>query len=113
MCKHCFKLQLQDVEEDGAVLFCSVLFYLQIVEEGPVTIAPADVLLKLEHGARQLAKCVGYVGAATVEYLYSMDTQEVFFLELNPRLQVSEPLLVYHRCTQSAQGVPRFQPNHF
>lgn len=42
----------------------------------------------LEQGARRLAKCVNYVGAATVEYLYSMDTGEYYFLELNPRLQV-------------------------
>lgn len=43
---------------------------------------------QLEQGARRLAKCVSYVGAATVEYLYSMDTGEYYFLELNPRLQV-------------------------
>lgn len=42
----------------------------------------------LEQAARRLAKCVNYVGAATVEYLYSMDTGEYYFLELNPRLQV-------------------------
>jgi len=53
-----------------------------------VSIAPTAVLRQLEDGARQLAQCVGYVGAATVEYLYSMETQEVYFLELNPRLQV-------------------------
>ncbi|KAI8021182.1 Acetyl-CoA carboxylase 1 [Camellia lanceoleosa] len=42
---------------------------------------------KLEQAARRLAKCVNYVGAATVEYLYSMDTGEYYFLELNPQLQ--------------------------
>lgn len=45
---------------------------------------------KLEQAARRLAKCVNYVGAATVEYLYSMDTGEYYFLELNPRLQVGD-----------------------
>jgi acetyl-CoA carboxylase/biotin carboxylase 1 len=47
-----------------------------------------DTVKKLEQAARRLAKCVNYVGAATVEYLYSMETGEYYFLELNPRLQV-------------------------
>ena len=42
----------------------------------------------MEQCARALAKSVGYVGAATVEYLYCLESKEYFFLELNPRLQV-------------------------
>ena len=61
----------------------------QIIEEGPITVAPLETVKKLEQAARRLAKSVNYVGAATVEYLYSMETGEYFFLELNPRLQVS------------------------
>ncbi|CAA6665069.1 unnamed protein product [Spirodela intermedia] len=64
----------------------------KIIEEGPITIAPYETVKELEQGARRLAKCVGYVGAATVEYLYSMDTGEYYFLELNPRLQVEHPV---------------------
>ncbi|XP_071722600.1 acetyl-CoA carboxylase 1-like [Rutidosis leptorrhynchoides] len=64
----------------------------KIIEEGPITVAPWETVKKLEQAARRLAKCVNYVGAATVEYLYSMDTGEYYFLELNPRLQVEHPV---------------------
>jgi len=45
----------------------------QIIEEGPITVAAPDTVKELEQAARRLAKCVQYVGAATVEYLYSME----------------------------------------
>lgn len=64
----------------------------KIVEEGPVSKAPAETLREMERCARALARAVGYVGAATVEYLYSLGTGEFFFLELNPRLQVEHPV---------------------
>ncbi|EOA39468.1 hypothetical protein CARUB_v10008063mg [Capsella rubella] len=64
----------------------------KIIEEGPITVAPQETVKKLEQAARRLAKSVNYVGAATVEYLYSMDTGEYYFLELNPRLQVEHPV---------------------
>ncbi|AQK42637.1 acetyl-coenzyme A carboxylase1, partial [Zea mays] len=64
----------------------------KIIEEGPVTVAPRETVKALEQAARRLAKAVGYVGAATVEYLYSMETGEYYFLELNPRLQVEHPV---------------------
>ena len=46
----------------------------------------------METCARALARSVGYVGAATVEYLYHLDSQTYCFLELNPRLQVEHPV---------------------
>ncbi|KAJ3673764.1 hypothetical protein LUZ60_005756 [Juncus effusus] len=64
----------------------------KIIEEGPITVAPQSTIVELEQAARRLAKAVGYVGAATVEYLYSMETGEYYFLELNPRLQVEHPV---------------------
>ena len=39
----------------------------------------------MERCARALARSVGYQGAATVEYLYAMEEQKYYFLELNPR----------------------------
>ena len=64
----------------------------KIVEEGPVTVAPPDMLAHMEKCARSLARSVKYVGAATVEYLYAMEDDEYCFLELNPRLQVEHPV---------------------
>lgn len=39
-----------------------------------------------------LSDQVGYCNAGTVEYLYSLDDKNFFFLELNPRLQVEHPV---------------------
>lgn len=47
-----------------------------------------DALRDMERCARALAQSVGYVGAATVEYLYLIEEGKYCFLELNPRLQV-------------------------
>ncbi|GIM14327.1 hypothetical protein Vretimale_17212, partial [Volvox reticuliferus] len=87
---------LCDMNGNVASLFsrdCSVQRrHQKIVEEGPVTAAPQHVLRDMERCARALARLVGYVGAATVEYLYCIDEQKYYFLELNPRLQVEHPV---------------------
>lgn len=64
----------------------------KIVEEGPISAAPLETVKEMERCARALARAVGYVGAATVEYLYSMEDGGYYFLELNPRLQVEHPV---------------------
>ncbi len=58
---------------------------------------------------------IGYQGAGTVEYLYNADTDDFFFLELNPRLQVEHPVtegitLVNMPATQLqvAMGIPLY-----
>ncbi|KAI9483961.1 MAG: acetyl-CoA carboxylase [Benjaminiella poitrasii] len=63
----------------------------KIIEEAPVTIARADVFEQMEKAAVRLGKLVGYVSAGTVEYLYSHQDDQFYFLELNPRLQVEHP----------------------
>ncbi|KAJ4893341.1 Acetyl-CoA carboxylase [Raphanus sativus] len=70
----------------------------KIIEEGPITVAPQETIKKLEQAARRLGS-VNYVGAATVEYLYSMDTIEFYFLELN-HFSYSRHLEVQLLCDQ-------------
>ena len=72
----------------------------KIIEEAPVSIAPAEVFQEMERAAVKLAAMVGYVSAGTVEYLYS-EEDGFFFLELNPRLQVFK-LLVPPYCVVSS-----------
>eukprot|EP00892_Ulva_mutabilis_P004884 jgi/Ulvmu1/2768/UM014_0226.1 len=64
----------------------------KIIEEGPATIATPGMVQEMEACARRLASSVGYVGAATVEFLYVLQEKRFYFLELNPRLQVEHPV---------------------
>ena len=71
--------------------------FQKIFEEGPPTkpsggIAQPDIFADMELKAKKLVQNIGYVGAGTVEYLYDAKTDEYFFLELNPRLQVEHPV---------------------
>jgi acetyl-CoA carboxylase/biotin carboxylase 1 len=63
----------------------------KIIEEAPVTIAKPPTFKKMEQAAVRLGRLVGYVSAGTVEYLYSYEDDQFYFLELNPRLQVEHP----------------------
>ncbi|KAI0181126.1 acetyl-CoA carboxylase [Hypoxylon sp. FL1284] len=63
----------------------------KIIEEAPVTIAKSPTFKGMEEAAVRLGRLVGYVSAGTVEYLYSHEDDQFYFLELNPRLQVEHP----------------------
>lgn len=63
---------------------------MKIIEEGPITVAPQDTLKRREQATSRLAKLINYVGSATVEYLYSMETDDYYFLELKPLLQIDQ-----------------------
>ena len=66
--------------------------FQKIFEEGPPTIAKRDIFRQMELSAQRLTQSIGYIGAGTVEYLYNVATDEYYFLELNPRLQVEHPV---------------------
>lgn len=93
---------LADMHGNVCSLFtrdCSVQRrHQKIVEEGPAVAASQELLQDMERCARALARSVGYVGAATVEYLYCIEEQKYYFLELNPRLQVCATVVCHVSC---------------
>ena len=72
---------------------CSVQRKQQkIVEESGSTLL-TDALRDAAFGhARALADDVGYVGAGTVEFIFDLDAQQIYFMEMNARLQVEHPV---------------------
>ncbi|MFH5824592.1 acetyl/propionyl/methylcrotonyl-CoA carboxylase subunit alpha [Georgenia sp. AZ-5] len=62
----------------------------KVVEEAPAPTISAAVRQIVTESAVRLAGRVGYVGAGTVEFLVA--GEEVFFLEMNTRLQVEHPV---------------------
>ena len=71
---------------------CSVQRRQQkVLEESPSPAVDPDLRARLGAWALSLAAAVGYVGAGTCEFLLT-DRGDVFFLEMNTRLQVEHPV---------------------
>ncbi|MFE7196241.1 acetyl/propionyl/methylcrotonyl-CoA carboxylase subunit alpha [Microbacterium oxydans] len=65
----------------------------KVIEEAPSAGIPADTRERLLSAAVLAAESVSYVGAGTVEFLVDADApDEVFFIEMNTRLQVEHPV---------------------
>lgn len=64
----------------------------KVVEETPCPVLPNATRLAMAAVAVQAAEAVGYVGAGTIEFLFSQASGEFYFLEMNTRLQVEHPI---------------------
>jgi len=64
----------------------------KIIEETPPVGLPEEMLKGMEEAARRLITAAEYVGAGTVEYLYDLNRNEYYFMEVNTRLQVEHPI---------------------
>jgi acetyl-CoA carboxylase, biotin carboxylase subunit len=64
----------------------------KVWEEAPAFGLSPSVRAALTESAVALAKSVRYRGAGTVEYLYDVDTQDFYFIEVNTRIQVEHPV---------------------
>src|SRR5258708_1023598 len=71
----------------------------KVVEVAPAANLPAGIRSELCAAAVQLARKANYRNAGTVEFLYDVDSQKWFFIEVNPRIQVE------HTVTEMARGI--------
>ncbi len=71
----------------------------KVVEAAPAENLSRKLRSELCEAAVSIARSVGYVNAGTVEFLVDAETEEWFFIEVNPRIQVE------HTVTEMVTGV--------
>jgi acetyl/propionyl-CoA carboxylase alpha subunit len=64
----------------------------KVVEEAPAPDLSEAMREYLRDAAIALGKAVRYESAGTVEFVYDVDRQQPYFLEVNTRLQVEHPV---------------------
>ena len=87
---------LRDVHGNSKVLGlrdCSVQRDKQkILEESDSTMLPEELRDAVLRHTAAIADEVGYVGAGTVEFIFDLKSNAVYFMEMNTRLQVEHPV---------------------
>jgi acetyl/propionyl-CoA carboxylase alpha subunit/acetyl-CoA carboxylase beta subunit len=71
----------------------------KVIEESESTLLPAELGKSVMNHAAEIAKAINYVGAGTVEFIFDLSRREVYFMEMNTRLQVEHPV------TEAVSGV--------
>ena len=70
----------------------------KVVELAPAPNLPAGVRQTILDAAVAVGRAVGIDNAATVEFLYDTDAKAIYFIEVNPRIQVE------HTVTEAVTG---------
>jgi len=71
----------------------------KVIEIAPSVDLPPGIVRELCDAAARMAREISYNNAGTVEFLFDLDRQEWFFIEMNPRIQVE------HTVTEVITGV--------
>jgi len=71
----------------------------KVVEVAPSIGLKEKIRRELCAAAVRIAEGIGYNNAGTIEFLYDLDREEWFFIEMNPRIQVE------HTVTEQITGV--------
>lgn len=66
--------------------------YQKVFEEAPCAAMPAPLRAELHAAAIKLTASLAYRNAGTVEFLYDVDRGEIYFIEVNARIQVEHPV---------------------
>ncbi len=66
--------------------------YQKLIEEAPATALPDHLRKKLHESAVRLCSTAKYRNAGTVEFLYDVDREDFYFIEVNSRIQVEHPV---------------------
>ncbi len=75
----------------------------KVVEVAPAANLPPNIRKELCDAAVALARKANYRNAGTVEFLYDVDAQKWYFIEVNPRIQVE------HTVTEMVTGIDLVQ----
>ncbi|HEY1944067.1 MAG TPA: biotin carboxylase N-terminal domain-containing protein [Roseiarcus sp.] len=66
--------------------------YQKMIEEAPAPTLPGATRARLQKAAVDLLASVRYRNAATVEFLYDIERDDFYFMEVNARIQVEHPV---------------------
>lgn len=71
--------------------------FQKVIEESPSPVISEKTRSDICDSAVRLARHVNYDSAGTVEFLYDLDTDKFYFMEMNTRIQVEHPV-TEQRC---------------
>jgi acetyl-CoA carboxylase, biotin carboxylase subunit len=66
--------------------------YQKMVEEAPAAALPEPTRRRLHKAAVDLLASIRYRNAGTVEFLYDVERDDFYFMEVNARIQVEHPV---------------------
>ncbi|MFT6433490.1 MAG: acetyl/propionyl-CoA carboxylase alpha subunit [Candidatus Azotimanducaceae bacterium] len=64
----------------------------KLMEESASTMLPEEHKKSVYEYATRIANAVDYIGAGTVEFIYDVPSNAIYFMEMNTRLQVEHPV---------------------